>query len=151
MSYTNLLVHIVFRTKSRVRSLKLEHSDDLYRYIWGIVKNHGCVLLRINGMEDHLHLFLELAASVSLSDLVRDIKANSSHWIQESGDCPIFCGWAKEYAAFSYAAKDKEMIVNYIKNQRDHHKKFSFEDEMRKLYEAYGVSDKLTYFWRDDA
>jgi len=149
MSHTNLLTHIVFRTKSSVPALELSRCESLYSYIWGVVKNKSCRLVRINGMEDHLHLLVELSANVSVAELVRDIKANSSRWLRISSTFPTFCGWGREYAAFSCSQKEASAVVAYIKNQREHHKKVSFHDEVKRLYDEFGVAEQFPYFWKD--
>ena len=149
MSHTKLLTHIIFRTKKSQPTINYEHADDLYRYIWGIIKAKRCSLLFINGMPDHIHIFLQHPPDVTISELVRDIKASSSSWAKKSGFFPGFAGWASGYAAFSYSMRDKEMIVNYIKNQRAHHAQVSFKDELRQLYEEFGIQDKFQFFFVD--
>lgn len=149
MSHTKLLVHIIFRTKNSLMAIDNNKADDLYRYIWGIIKERKCQLIRINGMPDHIHIFLQYPPDLPLSGLVRDIKANSSSWIRKSGLFPLFQGWASEYAAFSYSARDQDMIVNYIKRQREHHAEFSFKDELQKLYAEFELQHKLEFFLVD--
>lgn len=84
-------------------------------------------------MEDHIHIVCDLHPSCSLSDLVKDIKVASSIWIRDSGKFPDFKGWAEGYAAFTFSIKEKDTLINYVKNQREHHKKESFIDEYKKL------------------
>jgi len=122
-SYRQILYHIIFRTKNGKKTLIQENSNELYAYILGIVKNKGCFLYRINGTKDHLHIFSDLHPSIALADFVRDIKTSSSIWLKRSGKFNEFDGWADGYAALTYGWNDKEMIVNYIKNQQEHHKK----------------------------
>ena len=86
MSHTSILTHIVFRTKSSVPAIIPEHSHMLYRYIWGMVKHRRSVLLRINGMPDHVHLFVELNPSIALSEFVGAIKATTSRWMKDLGN-----------------------------------------------------------------
>ena len=150
MSHTSILTHIVFRTKSSVPAIIPEHSHMLYRYIWGMVKHRRSVLLRINGMPDHVHLFVELNPSIALSEFVGAIKATTSRWMKDSGKFPLFTGWAREYAAFSYAARDKHTIISYIKNQQAHHQKVCFSDEIKTLYAEFGLEESLPYFLRDE-
>jgi putative transposase len=145
-SYRQILFHIIFRTKSGMKSLSQEHVKELYAYNVGIIKNKKCYLYRINGMEDHLHLLCDLHPTIALADFIRDLKASSSIWLKQSGKFSNFEGWADGYAAFSYAWKDKEMIVNYIKNQQEHHKKESFEDELRRLLKEHGIEVDENYF-----
>lgn len=138
-SYRQILYHIVFCTKERKRTLPDSQREELYRYIWGIIKSKGCILYRINGMEDHIHILSDLNPTLSLSDYIRDIKRASSGWLKDSEKCQMFEGWADGYGAFTYAYRDKETILNYIKNQQIHHKKFSFEEEYRALLEEHHI------------
>ena len=140
MSAVTAIFHIVINTKSREMTLPLESSDQLYRYIARVVQNHDSILYEVNGIENHIHLLISLHPSVSLSDLVRDIKLSSSQWMKQNRDLfPLFTGWGKEYGAFTYALRDKEMVANYIRNQRTNHQKESFEDEYRKHLEHAGL------------
>ena len=145
-SFRQILYHIIFRTKNSAKTLPITDSDDLYRYIWGIIKNKNCTLLRINGMEDHIHVLSDLHPSIALADYVREIKASSSHWLKINSNFPAFDGWAEGYAALTYAWRDKDLIVDYIKNQREHHKQTDFVTEYRKLLEEHGIVIDDRYF-----
>jgi REP element-mobilizing transposase RayT len=129
MSYVRLLYHVIIRTKAGAPALSLEHSDELYRYIWGIIKNKNSVLYRINGMEDHVHILLSLHPTIALSDFMREMKAETSKMLKRTTGFEKFTSWSEGYAALTYSLKDKDMIINYIKNQREHHKKTIFRDE----------------------
>jgi len=145
-SYRRVLNHIIFRTKSGKRTLNQQYSKELYAYIMGIIQNKKGFLYRINGMEDHIHILTDLHPSIALADLVRDIKSSSSVWLKEKGINNLFEGWAEGYAAFTYAWNDKDKIVTYIKNQHEHHKKTSFEDELKELLIEHGVSYDEKFF-----
>ncbi len=97
-------------------------------------------------MENHLHLLSDLHPSIALADYMRDMKASSSIWLKQSGKFPEFEGWADGYAALTYGWKDKEMIVNYIKNQQEHHKVETFEVELRRLLKEQGIEVDEKYF-----
>ncbi len=147
MSYTNLLCHIIFRTKCSKPTICEDHCTDLYKYIWGIIIAKHCTLYRINGMPDHIHLLVEMAPSVALSDLMRAIKTSSNKFIKEHLDWyPMFEGWADEYCALSKSQEEKEKIRQYIMNQKEHHKKFSWKEEMELLMKESGLEDKVPYF-----
>lgn len=150
MSYTRLFYHIVFRTKYSIPSIDIAYEDELYRYIWGIVQNKEGVLFRIGGMPDHLHLFVELTGKQSIADFVREVKASSSKWLKSNPHFPLFSGWGKRYAAFSYSLKDKEKIINYIAGQKVHHSRVSMEDELRSLLAEQGCVIDDRYFMNDD-
>ena len=138
-SYRQILYHLVFRTKDSGRTLAYAHSKELYAYIMGIIKKKNCFLYRINGMEEHIHILSDLHPTIALADYIRDIKTSSSIWLKETGKFPEFTGWADGYAALTYAWKDKDMIVNYIRNQQEHHKEETFDNELRRLLEEHGV------------
>ena len=114
-------------------------SDNLYRYINGIVKNRQSNVLAINGIGNHVHILVELSSSVSLSDMVRDIKQSSSKWMKTQ---PVFCqfaGWGKEYGAFSCSATNLNRVKGYIMRQKEHHNVKTFEDEYKEIIEMSGL------------
>lgn len=132
-SYKQIYYQIVFGTKYRKPTIAEPHCEALYKYIWGIINNKKCKLLRINGIEDHIHIFSDLHPSVALADYVKEIKVASSIWMKESGLFPDFEGWQDGYGAFTYSVREKDMIINYVKNQKEHHKKETFYDEYKRL------------------
>ena len=145
-SYRQILYHLVFRTKNSRKTLTQEYSTELYAYIMGFIKNKNCFLYRINGMEDHLHILCDLHPTIALADYMRDLKTSSSIWSKQSGKFPAFEGWADGYAALTYSWRDKDMIVNYIKNQQEHHKNETFEDELRRLLKEHGIDFDEKFF-----
>jgi putative transposase len=102
-SYRQILYHLVFRTKDSRKTIAQEHSKQLYAYLFGLIRNKNCVLYRVNGLEDHLHILSDLHPTIALSDYIRDIKTSSSIWLKQSGSFPEFKGWADGYAALTYA------------------------------------------------
>lgn len=147
MSYRQILYQTVFCTKYRKPTIAEAHCTDLYRYIWGIVKNKNCVLFRINGVEDHIHLLTDLHPTIALADFVKDIKVGSSLWMKESGLFPDFEGWSEGYGAFTYSIRERDKIINYIKNQKEHHKKVLFPDEYTALLDEHGVTYDERYLF----
>jgi putative transposase len=145
-SYRQLLYHIVFRTMESRYTIKQDHSDQLYAYITGIIKNKNSHLYRINGVENHLHILTDIHPSFALADFIRDIKAYSSKWMKNSSLFPDFDGWAEGYAAFTCSFMSVDKLIEYIKNQQDHHKKRSFEDEYRILLMESGISLDERFF-----
>ena len=135
MSAVSSLFHIVINTLSREMTIPDDASEQLYRYISTIVKSRSSRLVRINGIGNHVHLLVELSPTMALCDLVRDIKQGSSKWASRQPCFPHFRGWGKEYGAFSCSIRDKEKIINYINNQREHHRAKTFEDEYRQMIE----------------
>jgi len=145
-SYRQILYHLVFRTKNSRKTLVPEHSKELFAYIMGFIQNKKGFLYRINGMEEHLHILCDLHPTIALADFMRDLKTSSSIWIKQTGKFPKFNGWSDGYAALTYAWRDKELIVNYIKNQQEHHKKETFEDELRRLLIEHGIKVDDRFF-----
>ena len=139
MSYRQIFYHIVFGTKHRKTTIAEENCEQLYKYIWGIVKNNKCKLYRINGAEDHIHIFSDLHPSLALADYIKDIKVSSNLWMKESGKFPKFKGWQESYAAITYSIKEKDILINYIKNQKEHHRHESFYDEYKRLLIEHGI------------
>lgn len=138
-TYTQILYQIVFSTKNREKTLLQENREELFRFIWGILKNKKCVLYQINGVEDHIHIATHIHPTISLSSLVKDIKVSSSLWIKEKRVFPNFTSWQEGYGGFTYSIKEKEALVNYIKNQAEHHRIKSFRDELIELLIAHGI------------
>ncbi len=148
-NYRQIYYHLVFRSKNSERVFTVDNRPDLYQYIGGIIKEKNCHLYRINGMEEHLHIFSDLHPSISLSDYIRDIKTASSLWIKENHIFPHFRGWSTGYCALTYANKDKNTIINYIKNQQVHHNKETFKEEYRRLLTESGIKIEEGYFLID--
>ena len=132
-TYTQIVYHVVFSTKERVRVLLPDHRKKLWNYMWGVLKNKQCHLYQINGVEDHVHLLMALHPSIALADFVKDLKIGSSIWLKECGHFPGFTHWQDGYAAFTCSAGDIDDVVKYIKGQEEHHRVVSFKDELRAL------------------
>jgi putative transposase len=138
-TYTQILYQIVFSTKQREAVLLKDKREELFKYIWGLLKNKNCHLYRINGVEDHIHIITNLHPSVSLASLVKDIKLSSSKHIKESKMFPNFTGWQNGYGAFTYSTKEKDRLIEYVKNQEAHHKVKTFKEEYIELLQEHRV------------
>jgi putative transposase len=103
-TYTQIIYHIVFATKHRERVLDKPRRDDLFRYIWGIIKNHEGHVFRLNGVEDHIHILTSLHPTVGLAELVKSIKTGSAKWIKENGVFPQFSHWQEGYGVHPFGA-----------------------------------------------
>ncbi len=132
-TYSQILYHIVFSTRNREKTLVKGNRKKLYKDIWGILKNKNCHLYRINGIEDHLHIITHLNPMISLSSLIKDIKLGSSTFIKENHLFPNFTGWQDGYGAFTYSIKEKDKLIEYVKNQEEHHREINFKDEYINL------------------
>lgn len=138
-TYTQILYQIVFSTKHREQTLTKENRPGLFKYIWGILNNKKCHLYRINGVEDHLHILTHIHPSISLSDIVKDIKVASSGFIKNDHLFKNFNGWQDGYGAFTYFIKEKDRLINYIKNQEEHHREKTFRDEYIELLREHEI------------
>ena len=138
-THTQILYQIVFSTKQREPVLEKEKKPELFKYIWGILNKGNCHLYRINGVEDHLHIVTHLHPSVSLADLVKNIKIASSGFIKDNGIFKNFNGWQDGYGAFTYSVKEKNSLIEYVKNQEEHHKTITFRDEYIELLKEHEI------------
>jgi putative transposase len=138
-TYTQILYHIVFSTKDRRAVLDEPRREELFRYVWGIGKNKDCHLYRINGIEDHIHILTSLHPAIKLSDYIKEIKTSTNKWIKENDVFPAFTYWQSGYGAFTLSYAEKDGLIEYIKNQQEHHKTESYLDELRRLLKAAGI------------
>ena len=139
MSTTLSLYHFVFNTYCRRMTIRTENEEALYRFIWKWLKEKRCKLLRIGGISNHIHIFVDLHPTMSMARLAGELKRVSSLWMKQSGLFPEFEGWGNEYFGFSKSAFDKNIVIEYIKNQKIHHGTVSFEDEIRGLIKEEGI------------
>jgi REP-associated tyrosine transposase len=147
-TYTNLLYHIVFSTKERRRLITSNIEDDLHKYIGGIVRNLEGDLLEANGDLDHRHLLVLLKPKFALSDVVRDIKANSSGWLNEKTKSLHKFGWQDGFAAFTVSESQAPRVRTYIRNQKSHHKRKDYKTELLELLRRNRVEFDERYLWR---
>jgi putative transposase len=138
-TYTQICYHLVFSTKERRPTLKEDRRPDLFRYIWGILKNRHCHLYRINGVADHVHILTSLHPTLSLADLVKDIKAGSSLWIKNEAVFPMFTYWQDGYAGFTHSREQIDPLIEYIKGQEEHHCHKTLSEELRTLLVESGI------------
>ena len=147
-TYTQIHIHAVFAVQNRVCVIKSDWQDELYKYISGIVRKNNHKLLIINGMPDHIHMLFGLRPAQSLSDLMQDVKGNSSTWINEKGFVAGKFNWQEGYGAFSYAKSDLPKVIKYIENQQQHHKKKNFTDEYKSLLHEFGIDYDDRYIFK---
>ena len=144
-TYTQILYQIVFSTKNREMTLIESGQEKIYMYIWGVIKNKNCHLYRIGGMEDHLHIITHVHPTVAVAYLIKDIKLAASHYIKAENIFPQFNGWQDGYGAFTYAIAAKDNSIEYVINQKVHHKKVSFKDEYISLLDEHGIEFNEKY------
>lgn len=139
MSHVNALFHIVFATNNRELTITNQYREDLYRFIWKTLTEKKCKLIRIGGIPNHIHLLIDLHPGISLSEIVRDIKAKSSGWLKKDYRFPKFIGWAKEYFAATVSYADRNNVIEYIKTQQEHHRVHDYSDEIVDLLARVGM------------
>ncbi|RJP62724.1 MAG: IS200/IS605 family transposase [Ignavibacteriales bacterium] len=148
-TYTQLYVHVVFAVKGRANLISPKWKEKLYQYITGIITNKNQKLMIINGVPDHLHLLIGLKPDCNLSDLVRDIKSNSSKWINENRLVAGKFEWQNGFGAFTIGQSQIKTVVNYILNQEEHHRKKTFKEEYIEFLNAYQIDFKPDYIFDD--
>jgi len=149
-TYTQIYIHVVFAVEGRQNLIPPEHNDELQKYITGIVTAQKQKLITINNMPDHLHMLVGLRPDSSLSDLVRDVKAGSSKFINEKRWVVGRFSWQEGFGAFSYSRSQLGTVIRYIENQPEHHAKKSFRDEYVQLLEKFGVDYDAKYIFKTD-
>ena len=148
-TYTQIHIQFVFAVKYRNGLINSSFKGELYQYISGILKPHNHKLLAINGMPDHIHIFIGMRPTQSISDLMQDVKGSSSKWINEKKFLNRKFEWQEGYGAFSYSKSHVDSVINYIKNQEEHHKKESFREEYLKFLKAFEIEYDERYIFRD--
>ena len=146
-TYANLLYHIVFSTKGRKPLIADDLREELYRYIGGIIRAEGGIQLEIGGISDHVHILSKLKPADSVSQMLNRIKANSSKWVNENGKLGVRFTWQEGYAAFSVSESRVPDVVQYIRNQEEHHRKHSFQEELVALLKRHRIEYDPRYLW----
>jgi putative transposase len=135
-SYSSLLGHAVFSTKERRNIIPTELLPRLHAYMGGVARRKGFTALGVGGIENHIHALLVIPHSMKPGDAVQAIKTNSSRWMKEFvGDFE----WQRGYAIFSVSESNKEDVLSYVANQREHHRKMTFEEEFLELLKRHNV------------
>ena len=148
-TYSQIYIQIVFAVRGRENLISDDWKNELYKYITGIVKNKGQKLLAINGVSDHIHILLNIKPNIALSDLVRDIKANSSRFINEKSFVKGRFYWQEGFGAFSYSISQLDDVIEYIETQEKHHEETSFKNEYLKFLKRFKVEfdDEYVFDW----
>ncbi len=144
-NYTQLFVQLVFAVKHRDALIDRELEERLYPYIIAIVNNRKHEVIAIGGMPDHIHILLRLHPSQCISDLVRDIKSNSSHMVNEEHLVRGRFAWQTEYGAFTYSKSQVPAVKRYVLNQKAHHKKETFQEEILRIFAMLGLPYSAEY------
>lgn len=147
-TYTQIHIHAVFAVKYRLSIISKEWNIELYKYITGIIQKNDHKMLIINGVQDHIHILFGMRPSQSLSDLMQDVKASSSKWINEKGFVQSRFEWQSGYAAFSLSKSQISGVIKYIENQEEDHKKQTFIEEYVEFLNHFGVSYDERYIFK---
>jgi len=146
-SLSNLLTHVVFSTKGREATLTGAAGAEIHPYLAGALNNTNCPTIQVGGVSDHVHLFFRLARTASLSEVVETVKTTSSKWIKTKGREYADFHWQSGYGAFSVSQSDADAVITYIRNQPEHHRKMTFQEEYRKFLERHQIAYDERYVW----
>jgi len=146
-SLSLVIVHFIFSTKGRCPLLGPDVRPDLHAYTATVVRNLGCQAYRVGGVEDHVHLAIRLSRTLSIAELMQEVKTTTSKWMKTQSPQHVDFGWQRGYAAFSVGPSDLNALITYIDNQEQHHRTRSFQDELRMFLKKYGVQFDEAYVW----
>ena len=150
-TYSQIYIQIVFAVKGRENLISAKWKDELHKYIAGIIKGKNQKPIIVNGMPDHIHVFVGLKPSMKISDLVRDIKNNSTNFINANKFVRGKFFWQEGYGAFSYSHSQINDVYHYIARQEEHHKKKSFREEYLNFLKKYEIEydEKYLFEWNE--
>jgi REP element-mobilizing transposase RayT len=140
-------IHIVFSTKYRKPLIQQTEEHELYSYLGGICNNLGCQVIKVGGYTDHIHILCMLSKKITLMKLLEELKSHSSKWIKTKGKAYTNFYWQDGYGAFSVNPGEVEIVTNYITNQKEHHRKKTFQDEYKVFLKKYDVTYDERYVW----
>jgi putative transposase len=148
-TYSQIYIQIVFAVKNREALIDIAWEERLYQYIIGIVQNKGQKMIAINGISNHIHIFIGMKPSCCLSDLVREIKKSSNEFINENQLSTFKFNWQDGFGSFSYSHSQIESVYKYVMNQKEHHKKVTFKEEYVDFLKKFEVSydEKYLFDW----
>jgi REP element-mobilizing transposase RayT len=147
-TYTQIHIHTVFAVQHRLSLIKKEWQDRLYQYIIAIIQNHGHKVLCIGGISDHIHILFGFRPTQSLSELMQNVKRDSSEWINREKLVTGKFSWQQGYGAFSYSKSQISCVIKYIENQETHHKKRIFTEEYKKILNDFGLKYDERYIFK---
>ncbi len=146
-TFTKLLYHVVFSTKDRETLIGADLRPELYKYIGGIIRGERGTLLEIGGMADHIHVVARFRADVSVAEMARLIKCNSSKWANERPDRRFRFEWQSGYGAFTVSESQLESVRHYVQGQEDHHQKRTFKEEFVAMLTKHGIAYEERHLW----
>jgi len=148
-TYSQIYIQIIFAVKGRKNLIPKQHREELHKYMTGIVKNREQKMLSVFCMPDHTHLLVGLTPSISISNLVRDVKAGSSHFINERNWIHGKFNWQEGFGAFSYSKSQIDKVIKYICNQEEHHRRKTFREEYHDFLKKFEIEydEKYLFEW----
>jgi putative transposase len=144
-SFVQLYVHVVFHTKNNLKLIQPESENEMYSYLGGILRNVKSIPLQIGGTDDHIHILCTLPKTMTLADLMEEIKKSSSKWIKSKGPAYRNFYWQDGYGGFSVGWSQVDQVKGYIKSQKEHHRKIDFLEEYKRLFDENGISYEEKY------
>jgi putative transposase len=147
-TYTQIIIQLVFAVEERQSLIAAAHQEEVNKYITGIVQKKRSKMLAINGVPDHIHILLGLHPTQAISDLVRDIKSDSSEWINGKGWVRGRFSWQEGYGAFSYSRSQLDTVAKYVLNQPEHHSKHSFKAEYLSTLRNFDIAFEEEYVFK---
>ena len=146
-TYTSLHYHVVFSTKNRYPWLTLEIEQRVWSFIGGVAREHKMTAIQVGGIEDHIHALVTAPPTICPSEIAKYLKGESSLWIHRQFSGLKSFSWQDGYAAFSVSKSNIQQVIQYIRNQREHHRKKTFREEYVALLRANGVDYDERYIW----
>jgi REP element-mobilizing transposase RayT len=152
-TYSQIYIQTVFAVQDRDAIIQSSWEEELYKYITGILQNKGQKMLAINGTSNHIHFLIGMKPTCCLSDLVREIKKSSNIFINEKKFTPFNFQWQEGFGAFSYGHSQLRDVIQYIENQKEHHKKRTFKEEYLAFLKAFEIQfkDEYLFNWIENA
>ena len=143
--YVCVNLHLVWSTKRRRRLIHSEWADRLHGYLGSIARSKNVKLTKANSEPDHIHLYLSMPSTISIAALTNALKSNSTRWIRQTYPNMKWFSWQEGYGAFSVSRSQEHNVIEYIRNQREHHRKRDFQDELLNLLNSHGIEYNLRY------
>jgi REP element-mobilizing transposase RayT len=142
-SFANIWIHLIFSTKDKLPIINESFESLLHKHIKSkLINEFESHVEEINGTNNHVHILFKQSPNFSIKDIVKNLKGESSHWVNSSNFISNKFAWQTGYSSFSISINKVEIVKKYILNQKEHHKKISFEDEIKKFLKIYGFDEK---------
>ncbi|MBD5348628.1 MAG: transposase [Bacteroides sp.] len=148
-SYNNIILHLVFAVKNRESLIASKYFPEFHKYIAGCFINRGHDIIEIGGTSNHIHILFRYNTKELLSDLIRDVKSSSSRFVYEKRYSPFMFNWQRGYGCFSVDCGLYDKLIQYIRNQEEHHRQYHVREEMRRLLHRCGLEYNEQYIFED--